>query len=362
MRDLMIGGGVIAVLAAGAFLLGRRIALRRSKRMAAWSVVAVSVAVGLYVYLLQGTLILARVLPFSNLIVLGNAIPLGIGFLAGIVSGRGDVRRWRKVALCLALFGLAVFAVLKQVVVSPPPSQDRWTRNGVCMQTSHVSCSAAAAASLLRAHDIDAGEGEMIDLCLTGKTGTPSVGLYRGLKLKTAGTPFRVEVIHSDVDRLLAEDRWPVLLLVKLERGAGVDPRYEHDWGWTPGVGHAVVIFGRVGEDRLDVGDPSVGREQWLVRDLRVLWHGRGLRLALLARGAGIGLRERVGRRRGRANCRTAALARGAIGSTRSLQTPLADNSRWPRQPYCVEFVLVGRLDRRCRRMSIGMGQSGAGG
>jgi hypothetical protein len=88
-----------------------------------------------------------------------------------------------------------------------------------------------------------------------------------------------VEVIQSDVDRLLDDDRWPVLLLVKLEHDADVDPRYQRDWGWTPGVGHAVVIFGRVGKDRLDVGDPSIGREQWLVRDLRVLWQGRGLPL-----------------------------------------------------------------------------------
>jgi hypothetical protein len=27
------------------------------------------------------------------------------------------------------------------------------------------------------------------------------------------------------------------------------------------------------------LGDPSVGREQWSLRDLEVLWHGTGLRL-----------------------------------------------------------------------------------
>jgi hypothetical protein len=278
MRDLIVGGVVVAGLAVAAFLFGRPIALRGPKRTATGSVLVAVTLLAVYIVFLQGTLTLARELPFSNLIVVGNAFPLGIGFLAGVLSGQRDVRRWRKVLLCGALFGLAVFAVLKPVVVAPPPSRDRWSRE-VCLQTSHVSCSASAAATLLRAHGIESGEAELIDLCLTGKTGTTSLGLYRGLKLKTAGKPLRVEVIQSDVDRLLDDDRWPVLLLVKLEHDADVDPRYQRDWGWTPGVGHAVVIFGRVGKDRLDVGDPSIGREQWLVRDLRVLWQGRGLPL-----------------------------------------------------------------------------------
>lgn len=53
----------------------------------------------------------------------------------------------------------------------------------------------------------------------------------------------------------------------------------KHEWGWTPGLGHAVVVFGRTGDDLIEVGDPSVGREHWRVEDLRVLWPGAGLRL-----------------------------------------------------------------------------------
>lgn len=106
-----------------------------------------------------------------------------------------------------------------------------------------------------------------------------SQGLYRGLKLKTADSPYRVDTIESTVDELLKADQWPVLLLVHLDPDADVDPRYEEEWGWTPDLRHAVVVFGRIGEDRLDVGDPSIGREQWTLEDLRVLWHGDGLRL-----------------------------------------------------------------------------------
>jgi hypothetical protein len=70
-----------------------------------------------------------------------------------------------------------------------------------------------------------------------------------------------------------------VLLLVRLPERGVVDPRYEREWGWTPGLGHAVVMYGFAGKDRVDIGDPSIGREQWTVDDLGTLWHGWGLRL-----------------------------------------------------------------------------------
>jgi hypothetical protein len=132
---------------------------------------------------------------------------------------------------------------------------------------------------LLREHGIHTGEREMMDLCLTGHDGTPQLGLFRGLKLKTRGTPYAVRAFHASREELLQSSNWPVVLLVYLDPKDHVDPRYEKEWGWTPGLGHAVTVFGRVGEDRLDVGDPSIGREEWSLDDLQVLWHGEGLRL-----------------------------------------------------------------------------------
>ncbi len=56
-------------------------------------------------------------------------------------------------------------------------------------------------------------------------------------------------------------------------------PEYpKNEWGWTPGVGHTVVVFGFTDDGRVEVGDPAVGREHWTVDDLRVLWNGEGLR------------------------------------------------------------------------------------
>ena len=45
-------------------------------------------------------------------------------------------------------------------------------------------------------------------------------------------------------------------------------------------MSHTVVFFG-FAEDgqKIEIGDPAVGREHWSARDLHVLWHGEGLRL-----------------------------------------------------------------------------------
>lgn len=68
-------------------------------------------------------------------------------------------------------------------------------------------------------------------------------------------------------------------LASKSSDATNVDPRYAQEWGWIPGLRHAVVLFGKKADGNLDIGDPSVGREAWTVDDLRVLWHGQGLRL-----------------------------------------------------------------------------------
>lgn len=171
------------------------------------------------------------------------------------------------------------FRALGPVFVSPmPETNDRW-RDGVCLQTSPATCSPAAAATLLRAHGIPATEREMAGLCLTREGGTAAHGLYRGLKLKTAGTPWDVEVIDTDAAGLRAMSPGAAILTVRLDRTPGTDSRYEQLWGWTPGVRHTVVFYRFTGDGKVEMGDPSVGRERWSAKDLGVLWHGEGMRL-----------------------------------------------------------------------------------
>jgi hypothetical protein len=279
MSDLILGAVLLYLISVAVFAAGVWVSASSSGLARTLSTGAAVLATVSFIVFLYGRLVMARILPLSNVIIVGNWIPLGVAWLAGVIWGFKTIPAWRRVAVDLALAGVAVYALLLPLLNIPPQARDTWTSTGVCLQSTPASCSACAAAMLLRRHGIDAGEREMMQLCLTGRNGTPQLGLYRGLKLKTRGTSHTVRAFHTSIDELLQSDDWPVVLLVYLDPEAQVDPRYEKEWGWEPGVGHAVTVFGRKGKDRFDVGDPSVGREPWSLQDLRVLWHGEGLRL-----------------------------------------------------------------------------------
>jgi ABC-type bacteriocin/lantibiotic exporter with double-glycine peptidase domain len=184
----------------------------------------------------------------------------------------------RRGLLIVPLVAICLHRVLSPAFARPPtPLADRW-KGAVALQTSPATCSPAAAATLLRAHGIAAKESEMATLCLTGERGTTSHGLFRGLKLKTANTPWDVEAFQMNEARLRKLDG-PAILTVRLDPSPAVDPRYQRLWGWTPGVAHSVVFLGFTNDGKVDVADPAIGAEQWSAKDLHVLWHGEGLRL-----------------------------------------------------------------------------------
>jgi hypothetical protein len=277
VADLWIGVAIIATASVTTFGIGLSLARRLAPRLGAVVAATTCAFIVAFVFVLSDHLFLAKLLPFSNVIVLGDWLPPSVAFLAGFAWWRMPGAAWRKAVLVVPLVGLCLFRSAGRLLGEPPPLDERW-KDGVCRQTSQASCSAAAAATLLRAHGIDATEAEMARLCLTRAAGTPMHGLYRGLVLKTRETPWRVEVFHETIDALRTE-RGPVILSVRLDRGGGVDPRYEQLWGWAPGVKHTVCFFAFRDDGTTDVGDPAVGREHWRVEDLRVLWHGDGIRL-----------------------------------------------------------------------------------
>lgn len=145
------------------------------------------------------------------------------------------------------------------------------------MQTSKESCSPAAAATLLYAHGIRTTEQEMAELCRTSRLGTTMLGLYRGLKIKTRGTQWDVEVFRGTIPEMRGLGG-TMLITVGLKKGQDADPRYQREWGWPPGVKHTVVVFDFPGTE-VEIGDPAAGREQWTLTDLETLWYGEGLRL-----------------------------------------------------------------------------------
>jgi len=123
----------------------------------------------------------------------------------------------------------------------------------------------------------------MAELCLT-RRGTTWQGLYHGLKRKTAGTRWDVEVTQLDFASLrsLAEQSGsPMLLRVGLASNAQVSPEFERELGWRPGTGHSVVLLRFLSNEMVEVADPTpgIGREQWTVDEFQTLWDGQIVRL-----------------------------------------------------------------------------------
>ena len=294
MYDLYVGVVIMLMVSAGLFLIGRRIAIVAPRWMMNLLAILTILGVAAYVVYLRDNVLMAIMLPYSNLVVLGNWFPPGVGFLGGLAWIRVYGGRLRKGAYTAVLIAVGLFALLHPLLGEPPECKNEWRgyeldRFGgpnenvdVCLQTSDATCSAACAATVLMLAGIEADEGELALLSLTRK-GTTWQGLYRGLKLKTAGTAWDVDVFYCEVDELpdLIGSGNPMILAVGIPRGVDVDPKYVGDNGWDPGQLHSVVLI-RFGDNgRVLIGDPTpdIGLETWSKADLALLWRGVGLRL-----------------------------------------------------------------------------------
>ena len=279
--DTVIATLLIVALGAASITLGRRLAFAKA---APWLALLVLLSTVGYVLFLSDRLLLVRSFPWSGLVFVALALPLPLVtlFLALIwpcLAGTTAVR----LRLVVPLLLLTSWLSLGSFWGGPPETHSQPPDSGgVVRQTSESSCSAASAATLLASAKIPVTETEFAAVCLTRNAGTPMLGVYRGLRHKTDGTPWRVHVLsHTSIEQLQAATRsGPVLISVGLDRWqTGYDPRYITEWGWTPGKRHAVVVFGFLPDGKLDMGDPSVGREKWSVESLNVLWNGEGIQL-----------------------------------------------------------------------------------
>ena len=223
---------------------------------------------------------LAQAIPLPNLVVLGNAFPVLTVMLAANIWRRVTLSARRQTIVLAALAATGLLTVFWPVAGRAPQCGDDWLPDGTCLQTTRFTCSAACAATLLRAHGIAATEQEMADLCLT-RRGTTWMGLFRGLKKKTAGTPWDVTVAECSVDDLRRMDDGPMILRVGLDYGSVVDESCAVELGWHPGLRHSVVLRGFVAGERADVSDPTpeIGREFWTLDELRQVWQGQAIRL-----------------------------------------------------------------------------------
>jgi hypothetical protein len=281
MADIWVAIAVMGFISSAAAVLSAR-CLSTEKGQRVMLLLALSlVATVLFLLFLSGQLFWARIVPSSAAIIYTNLAAVFAGLGAGWGWRLPNTPKWRRTLMALGLGATSVVAILwplLSVALRPPPAgQDKW-EGPVAMQTSWATCSPAAAATLLNAEGIRVSERDMIPLCLTDEAGTPTLGLYRGVKLIASRHDRRLEIVDRSLAKLLRENDWPVLMAVRLPRGVD-DPRFEHQWGWIPGMGHSVVALGRQADGGLVIADPAAGLEVWPQSKLETLWQGNGLRV-----------------------------------------------------------------------------------
>jgi predicted double-glycine peptidase len=279
MGDLVVGLMALAVVAAALFVLTAHVSGRLSPTACDVAALAVVAALFGYIRCVWYSPRLAEWLPFSNLIVVGNWLPLFAAVIAGLVWRRTAHLGVRRVLTVAELGACGALAAIFPILGGVPQCDNHWDKLGTCLQTTDRTCSPACAATLLSRYGIAASEQEMAALCLT-RQGTSWQGLYRGLALKAAGTGWRVEVISGQVEQLARLDG-PAILSVGLPSGASAGTDFTHEFGWVPGVNHSVVLDGFTAQGHAMIADPALPmcREQWDEETLRTLWRGYAVRL-----------------------------------------------------------------------------------
>ncbi|MEX2026646.1 MAG: hypothetical protein WEH44_05085 [Pirellulaceae bacterium] len=278
--DLIMGCAIVAALAAGLFVLTLRATRSSADRTLNLLAILAVCTLGWYIQNVWYDVRLARWLPYAGLIVLGNWLPLFAAVLAAVAWQSAAGSRIRQVILTGAMLATGSYALVYPLLGSAPHCGDKWDKMGTCLQTTKLTCSAACAATLLERHGIGATEQEMAELCLT-RCGTSWQGLYRGLKLKTAGTSWDVEIVRCRPDELAQLAERPLILSVGLESGLPADTEFTREFGWVPGVNHSVVLTGFTNSGLAVIADPSIemSREQWDRPMLATLWRGYAIRL-----------------------------------------------------------------------------------
>jgi MFS family permease len=281
MADIGIAVVVMSLVsAAAAFVAARWLSSATGQR----NMLLLALAILAMVCFLQfwaGHLFWARLVPVSAAIVYTNLTAIFAALAAGWAWRMPQLTTWRRAfvtgALALASLAAILWPLLSIAIRPPPAGKDKW-QGPVALQSSWATCSPAAAATLLSAEGIAVHEHDMIPLCLTDYDGTPTLGLYRGLKLMASRHNRQLEIVDPSLEKLLTDNDWPVLMAVRLPRGVD-DPRFEQEWGWIPGMGHSVVALGRDPNGTLLIADPAVGLELWTEDKLKTLWQGNGLRV-----------------------------------------------------------------------------------
>ena len=112
MTDICLGTMVISLTAVALFLTTRRWATKASKKALTLSTILVVALIVCHALVLRDKIHLARIFPFSNLIVVGNWTPLFVAVLAALAWRGIPGGVWRKLVtglLALAAKGVNPF-------------------------------------------------------------------------------------------------------------------------------------------------------------------------------------------------------------------------------------------------------------
>jgi len=279
MEDLRFAVAGMAVLSSIALTVGLYVSARWPRNTVSACSFTAFAAVLLFVWRYHGTLQIARLLPHPSAIVLGNWIPLGAAFLAGIMLGQKEIPAWRRCSLASLILLASGYSVACCFMGLLPTNYPTMSQTPVRLQSRQSSCGACCAAMLLQHHGIEATEDELVQLCLTSYRGCPALGLYRGLKLKTAHTMWDVEVITCTADQLLQMSP-PLLLRVELPTCPFVDAGGHARRSWRR-TEHAVLLRKIDDAQHIWIVDPALADAEisWDIHRLREQWLGEALRL-----------------------------------------------------------------------------------
>ena len=214
MVDLYLSLGVMLTLCGLAAFAGAALQKRAGRATVVSAEVFVCLATAAYLNLLWDRPSLSRLLPFSSTIILGNWLPIVGSFFLGVCLKTERITFLRRILLAICMVAISGYSLAKPMLGKPPVCVPVMYDRTLDFQTTDQTCSAACAASLLRLHGVSANEKELARLCLT-RHGTHWLGVYRGLKLKTAGTKWDVVVeevstqdLFSRVCRKPAQTAW----------------------------------------------------------------------------------------------------------------------------------------------------------
>jgi hypothetical protein len=277
MSDLLISAFVMTAICIVAARIGIWLQQHTSPGRVLCSELMILGAMVVYLTVLWDKPLLTVLIPFPSAIILGNWLPVLGALILGICIATRQISLVRRIVLAVCLCVIGGYSLIRPLLGEVPICSASDPNRILNFQTTDQTCSAACAAGLLRLHGIDATEGEMAELCLTRK-GTHWLGVFRGLKLKTAGTEWDVVVEEVSRDDLLRRTDLEGVLALTFTRESA---RYSEESGFGTDMGHTVLSMGTDFRNTLTVFDPSpdFGFESWNSRILADVSKGILLRL-----------------------------------------------------------------------------------